>query len=143
MEQTLPALVFGALLLLAGGLMMASQRRAWRQLQASEAPLADQRFQRRRIRRRSNVAGMILLIGVLIPVGDSLIPWKSKPGTFAVYWIIVLALAIWTILLALGDLAATRAQMMNELNQLHRRQLELRKLARTLKNEPGDRPGDH
>lgn len=139
MNNPWPALVFGGLLLLTGGMMLFAQRKA--AAAAEQEPQEETRqFLRRRSRRRSQVAGMILLIGVMIPVGDSLINWIRAPATFGVYWTIVLGLAFWTGLLAVGDMAATRAQMARELNRLHRSQLELHSLAKRVRQSENDEP---
>lgn len=143
MQDRVPALVFGALLLVTGGSMLLAQRRAAHQVRESTGPDEDAGFLARRVRRRSQVAGMILLIGVMIPLGDSLIPWRNAPGTFAVYWLIVIGLAVWTGLLAVGDLVATRAQVTQELNRLHRRKLELRDVAQQLQNGDREKRTDH
>jgi hypothetical protein len=128
MNNPVPAIVFGGFLLLIGGVMLWLQRRA--KIEADNALTNEERsFLRRRIRRRVQIAGMIVLIALMIPVGDSLIPWQNAPGTFAVYWSIVMGLALWTGLLAVGDMAATRAQMARELNRLHRKQLEIHRVA--------------
>jgi len=126
MDNPVPAAIFGGLLMITGIVMLLVQRK---QTQKVEPFPDDQAFFQRRMRRRSQVAGMILLVGIMIPVGDSLISWKNAPGTFAVYWMIVIGLAVWIGLLAVGDMAATRAQMARELNRLHRSQLELHRVA--------------
>lgn len=132
MNNPVPAIVFGGFLLLTGVFMVWLQRRA--KVEADNALTNEERsFLQKRIRRRIQIAGMIILIALMIPVGDSLIPWQNAPGTFAVYWSIVMGLALWTGLLAIGDMAATRAQMARELNRLHRKQLEIHKVAREAK----------
>ncbi|WP_437224342.1 hypothetical protein SH661x_003588 [Planctomicrobium sp. SH661] len=141
MNNPIPALVFGVLLLLVGAAMLRSQRRGRRD--ADNALTGEERkFLSLRVRRRNQVAGMIILIGIMIPVGDSLIPWKNAPGTFAVYWMIVIGLALWTGLLAVGDMAATRAHMARELNRLHRSQLELHRVAQRARKMNQDGSGE-
>lgn len=128
MDNPIPAAIFGGLLLLTGMIMLISQRRAV--TETDQGNSKDERnYLQHRARRRTQVAGMIILVGVMIPVGDSLISWKNAPGTFAVYWMIVIGLACWIGLLALGDMAATRAYMARELNRLHRSELELHRVA--------------
>jgi len=133
MNNPIPAFVFGGVLLLIGALMLRSQRHA-RNVAEESSSETERMFLLRRIRRRIQVAGMILLIGMMILIGDS-ISWKEAPGTFAVYWMIVLGLAVWIGLLAMGDMAATRAYMARELNQLHRSQLELHRVAQRVRQE--------
>ena len=71
------------------------------------------------------VAWIIVLEGILIPVGYILIPWKNIPVLFALYFGIVLALAGWMILLALGDNLATTTHTKVALRQVRRKQREL------------------
>lgn len=132
-DDRIPGLVFG-LLLIGGGIgMLRAQRLAARKLSAAEASIGERRFLTSRIRRRSQVAGMILLIGIMIPVGDSLIPWKRSPATFAIYWMIVIGLAFWTMLLAVADMAATRIHTTAQLNDLRRQQTQLEQAARAIR----------
>ncbi|SFH61753.1 hypothetical protein [Planctomicrobium piriforme] len=137
MQERIPALIFGSCLLVVGVVMLQSQRQMWQRVLSDPSEADDIPFLKRRYRRRSQVAGMIILIALMIPIGDSLIPWEKAPATFAVYWMIVLGLAIWTGLLAVGDIASTRAHMMSELNRLHRRELQLRDAAERLRNAEG------
>lgn len=135
MNNPIPALAFGAFLLVVGGAMLAVQRKASRNVDDQAENKREHRFLSRRIRRRTQVAGLILLIGLMIPVGDMLIPWEKRPGTFAVYWIVVIGLAVWTIVLAMGDIASTRMHVSMELSQLRRQQRELEEAARRLRQE--------
>lgn len=128
MDNPIPAAIFGGLLLFTGIVMLLSQRRTGEVVDQGKSK-EECRYLQHRLRRRTQVAGMIILVGVMIPVGDSLISWKNAPGTFAVYWMIVIGLACWIGLLALGDMAATRAYMARELNRLHRSELELHRVA--------------
>lgn len=133
MTSHLPALVFGTLLALGGGLMLYFQRRAAAGLSRENLPPQEARFLASRIRRRSQVAGLILLVGVMIPVGDSVIPWSPETaGTWAVYFSIVLALAGWIGLLGLSDLLATRNYARTEFHHLQRQQLAFREMATRL-----------
>jgi len=142
MQERIPALVFGGALVLTAVVMLISQRRAWGRMVADPGLSRELPFLKRRTRRRSQIAGMILMIGIMIPVGDSLIPWKEAPGTFAVYWTIVLALALWTGILAVGDLVSTQVQMSSELHRLQRYEHQLRDAAEQLRkrsSSDGDR----
>ncbi len=134
MNDRIPALVFGSLLLVVGLSMLYLQRQAWvRTLESGPRP-GDLPFLRRRYRRRSQIGGMIVIIGLMIPLGDSLIPWKDAPGTFAVYWMVVLGLAFWTGMLAMGDLVSTQLFMSSELNRLHQQEAQLREAADRLRS---------
>lgn len=114
--------------------MLIAQRRARRNLDDRKLPEHERNYLQNRIRRRTQVAGMILLIGLMIPIGDSLIPWQKAVATFAVYWIIVLLLAFWTIMLAFADIAATRLHSSIELTRLKRQQKDLEQAAQQLRD---------
>lgn len=141
MDSQIPAILFGALLLIVGITMLIYQRRARAEADNSLTN-EERRFLRRRIQRRNQVAGMILIIGVMIPVGDSLIDWRHAPGTFAIYWVVVIGLAIWSGLLGIADMAATRAHMARELNRLHRSKLEIHRLAQQARKPDPNGPSD-
>lgn len=138
MDNRIPAIVFGAFLLIVGGLMLAAQKRGERRLLESAKSPGERGFLSRRVRRRSQVAGLIMLIGAMIPIGDALIPgeaWKDRPGTFAIYWLIVIGLALWTIVLALGDIVSTQTRLAMELQLLQQQRSELEHAARRLQEE--------
>jgi hypothetical protein len=137
MDTSLPALAFGGCLMLLGASMIYAQQRGLRLLAADPLETPEAKFLRRRGRRRTQVAGMIVLIGAMIAAGDSLFRWQNAPGTFAVYWMIVLALAIWTGAISLADMAATRAHMTTELNRLRRQELALKEVAQKLQEAQG------
>lgn len=143
MNNPIPALLFGGFLLVTGIVMLVMQRKGWAQLQGAGVPQRELKYHRRQYLRRSQIAGMILLIGAMIPLGDSLIPWEKAPGTFAVYWLIVLILAMWTGLLGIGDLVSTRLHGSDELNRLHRQEMQLRDAADRLQNKNGSPTSRH
>lgn len=133
MGNPVPGLVFGGFLIIVGGFMLWVQRRSRVELNESDATGRERTYLSNRIRRRTQVAGMIFLIGLMIPIGDSLIPWQNAVATFAIYWLIVLFLALWTILLAFADIAATRLHSTVELARLKRQQQELEQAAQQLR----------
>lgn len=84
----------------------------------------DQSHYARQYRRRMTTSSMVALLGVLIAVGD-LLPWNRMPLLFPFYWGAVLLLALWVVLLALGDLASSRAYTNAALSRIRQKQLEL------------------
>lgn len=134
------ALAFCLLLVTASLWMFRVQRKAASELVSFAGSPREHLYLRRRVRRRTQVAGMFLLMGVMILVGDW-IPWTKAPITFALYWMIVLLLALWTVLLAMGDIVATRVYLDSELRQL-RAKLELEQQAHDLRTAPPRRPTD-
>ncbi len=131
--DTIPALIFGGFLIALGGFLLFSQKKANDSLSDQNLPEQELNFLRRRSRRRMQVAGMILLIGIMIPVGDSLIPWGQALVTFAVYCVICLGLGFWIILLALADIAATRTHTSIELTRIQIQQQNLEQAAKQLR----------
>lgn len=142
MGNPVPGWIFGGFLIAVGGGMLWAQQIAKDKIDDASHSEFDRDHLRNRHRRRTQVAGMILLIGVMIPVGDSLIPWQQTPATFAIYWIIVLGLAIWTMLLAFADIAATRLHSSVELGRLKRQQKELEQVADQLRQEQARQQGE-
>lgn len=136
MENQLPAIIFGAFLIAAGAAMLVYQLRN-RETRAEDFKLDphDRRYFEVRNRRRIQVAGLILIIGVMIPVGDSLIPWQRAATTFAIYWMLVLALSFWTILLAFGDMLATRMHTRVSIDRLRAQQRDLEAAAAQLRRK--------
>ena len=129
----IPGLIFGGSLIVLGVFMVLTQWKVLKELNKSEHHNREYDFLLRRVRRRIQVAGLILIIGIMIPVGDALIPWQKAVATFAIYWIIVIILALWTILLAFADIAATRMHTSVELTRLHNQEQNLERAAQQLR----------
>lgn len=129
----IPGLIFGGCLIALGCSMLWAQKKNFQSLSSSETDRREHDFLLKRARRRFQVAGLILIIGIMIPVGDALIPWQKAVATFAIYWIIVIVLALWTILLALADIAATRMHTSIELTRLQNQQQNLERVAQQLR----------
>lgn len=125
MAPDLIAPAVGLVLLLVGLGLMRSHVRTW-ESQKEDASLdeADRRHYHRRYRRRLQTSGLIVLLGVLLPAGDLLIP-ANRPGLFATYWFCVLLLAGWVIVMGLGDLASTGAHARASLARVRQKQREL------------------
>ncbi|MFG0333736.1 MAG: hypothetical protein ACF8TS_10270 [Maioricimonas sp. JB049] len=135
MQLWLPGLIVGILLVVSALLMLWSHVRTWQSRRADpEIEKADRSFWYRQYIRRMQASGLMLLIGILIPLGDSLIPWRKAPALFAIYWLFVLALVAWVILLAVSDLVATRAHSHVALGRIQRQQRELEQEAARLRS---------
>lgn len=121
------AIVAGAALILLGLGLMRSHWLSWQRTeQEPHLERFDYQHYRSRYRRRMQTSGMIAVIGLLIALGDML-PLLRRDGTwFAIYWFGVLILVLWIVLLALGDLFATRSHSEIALSRLEgqRRELE-------------------
>lgn len=136
MDDRLPSLIFGACLVAGGIAALMWHVRSWRERSSDESLSADERrYYRRQFARRLQTSGLIVLIGILLPVGDGLISketWRNHPGWFAVYWMVVLALAMWVLALGFGDLLSTRLHSRDALGRLRRLREQQRELEREI-----------
>ena len=146
--DTLPALIAGLMLL---GFAVVS---AWLQIRARRelSPfLEEDNLARthadRQLRRRLQMSGMLGIVGVMIPLGDQLEPFfRTRPGLFFVYWIVVLILVAWTVLMALGDWMSTAAysSLANIQQRIERSRLEdeVRRYRASQNGHAGEPHGD-
>jgi hypothetical protein len=106
-----PAIVAGLILVSIGIVFARWEIKAFR-LSMEELPEGhpDRVYAFRRFRRRLQVAMMILLVGVLIPLGDYLFEKKISPLWFAIYWLGVLFLAAWIAMMGLADFLMMRVR---------------------------------
>jgi hypothetical protein len=142
-DDWVPAVVMGVGLMLLGGWFMRLHWQAWRR-HAVDSTLddAERSYYHRQFRRRMQASGIILVIGIMVPVGDSLIPWRKQDASVAtLYWLFVLALTCWVLLLAMGDMLSTRTHSRAALSRLHRKQRELHAEAERLRSS-ARRPGN-
>ena len=142
-DDWVPSTVMGAGLVLLGGWFLSLHLRTWRKHKQDETlDEADRRFYFRQFRRRMQASGIILVIGVMVPVGDLLIPWGKEDASVAtLYWLFVLALTCWVLLLAMGDLFSTRAHSRAALSRLRSKQRKLQAEADRLRaahRDPGN-----
>ncbi|MEX0718762.1 MAG: hypothetical protein WD066_19365 [Planctomycetaceae bacterium] len=120
------AIVFGAALVIGGILLFRWHRRSWNTQRGDTAATErDLHHFHRQYLRRTQVAVMLVLLGVLIPLGVTAIDWRPRPGWWAAYWLFVLALTLWMACLAVGDMLSQRAYAMAELAKVRRRHREL------------------
>ncbi len=108
---TLPALRFGALLIVVAiglGIFVWRARRALQPIVENDADArlhADRQF-----RRRIQVSIMLAAVGILIPLGDQLDKvFLQRPLLFLAWVICVFILVLWMVLMALGDWLSTVA----------------------------------
>lgn len=114
--------IFGGLLALAGGVAMWLHARAWRRQQDEDLEEPDRVHYRGRYRRRMQVSGLIALVGLMIGLGDALVPWQKVPTLFAIYWLAVILFATWILVLGLADMFATRAHTQAALARIRSQQ---------------------
>ncbi|MEX0703044.1 MAG: hypothetical protein WD069_13195 [Planctomycetales bacterium] len=127
--------LFGAALAIGGVALLRWHRRSWaRQRTDAAATELDLRHFHRQFLRRTQVAGMLVALGVLIPLGVAVIDWQGRPAWWAVFWLGVLLLACWMSLLAVGDMLSQRAHSRVELSRIRRKQRELERQIAELRN---------
>lgn len=99
----------GLFLIGLGGVLIYWHCCVWQEHRADPAlDDRERRHFRTQFRRRLQTSGLLIVLGIMIPVGDIFIPWQLFPRMFSLYWIVVLLLAFWVIALAAFDWLATR-----------------------------------
>ena len=125
MDNWLPSVVAGVLLVLFGAAFCRWHFVSWQQQRHDETLSDEDRTHLyRRYRRRMKTSLVIILIGILIPVGDQ-VRALQRPWTFTAWVSLVLFLALWLVLMALGDIAVTRTHTRVKLSRIRREQREL------------------
>jgi len=130
----------GVVLVLLGAGLWRLHIRTWKQHQND--PVQDARGWRHyklQYRRRLQVAGILILLGILIPTGDLLIPWRRFPRLFVAFWGGILLLAAWIILLGIFDWVAGRLHLRAMLSKLSLKQRELEQEMARLRQRDGNR----
>ena len=118
---------FGGSLIFLGWLMRRWHRAAWEreQIEFVDTP-RELRHHQARFRRRTQTSGLIAVIGVLIAVADMPLVWQQAgPVIATLMWCAIVGLCVWIGLLAIGDLATTRAHARANLARLHVQKQEL------------------
>ena len=131
------------MLVASGSLAIRSHIRSWRR-QKDDPTFEDRdrEYYGRRYRRRMQMSAILVILGVLIGVGDVLLPFqKAHPGPVALYWIGVLLLTGWLILLGLADFFSTLAYGRVELARVREKRRELERQVVEFKHRPHDEPG--
>ena len=139
MKDWLPMTLAGAFLVVLGLLMIRSHLRTWRR-HRDDSSLTDRELQYyfSQYRRRMQTSAIIALLGVLLFVGDvvlpRVLPQADFAGVFGIFWIMVLCLTLWIVFLAWGDITAIRIHSKTVLNRHLGEQRELEEQLAELKN---------
>jgi hypothetical protein len=122
-----PALVVAVVLIAFGATLLVSHFRSWRRRRGALALDENEfAFFRKRYRRRMRIAATFVILGILIGVGDALLPMhKNQPLAITLYWIGVLILTGWVMLQGFGDLWSTAAYTGAELSRIRQKRHEL------------------
>jgi len=108
------SLTMGIALILLGAWLIRWHRAAWGQHRDQQLSADDREWRHFRLqfRRRIQVSALLILLCIMIPIGDWLmVQRRNPPGNvlwITVFWIVVLALALWIMLLAAIDWLSTR-----------------------------------
>ena len=109
MNDIKASLAVGITLILLGAWLIRWHRAAWGRHRDPEAgDDRERRHYRLQFRRRIQVSALLILLGVMIPIGDWLMVQRRNPMWITIFWIAVLALAVWIMLLAVVDWLSTR-----------------------------------
>jgi threonine/homoserine/homoserine lactone efflux protein len=140
MVERLPALIFGLLLVIGGAVMLWMHLRTWRS-RRDDSSLSgeDRQYYRRQFRRRIQVSGLVIVIGILLPIMDVEDFGKNYPGWWTACIMLVLGLSLWIMFLAWGDLVSTRTYSRAALSRLREQQRELEQEAARLKSQAANR----
>jgi drug/metabolite transporter (DMT)-like permease len=139
MNDWLPLTLSGAFLVVLGVLMIRSHRRTW-QRHRDDSSLAQRELQYffAQYRRRLQTSAIIALLGVLLFVGDVVLPRilyeEDFMEVFPFFWIVVLCLTLWIFILAWGDVTAIRIHSKTVLNCHLKEQRKLEEELAKLKN---------
>ncbi len=146
METWLYTISAGVALVTASVALLWTHRKAWkRQQDNAEIDDAERHYLHAQYRRRMQASGWLTLLGLLIPIGDVLIPWVRFPAAFALYWGFAMLVACWVIVLGMLDVRATSAHSRVTFERLRREQRSLeQELAQVRSRESNgrDRPTD-
>ncbi|MDB5389210.1 MAG: hypothetical protein JWM11_4856 [Planctomycetaceae bacterium] len=121
--------------LLGGGLIRWHRIQWSRQQQDASLDPREKVFLHSQYRRRMQASSMLLILGVLLNFSNEfLVPWQNFQPLFFAYVGLMLGLVGWMVLLALGDLIATRVVHQAALTRLHEQQRQLEHTVGQMRN---------
>ena len=141
----IPGLIVTALLVSVGVLLAIWHWRGWKRIENDPEEGTETRWSQ--VRRRIQVAVMIVLAGVLLCVGDTVLPLLQRGGwmtqqRMTVWWtvdvILLLFLAVWISLMAMGDMALTMSRTRVDRQRLRQKQRELTAEIERYREQHGD-----
>lgn len=109
MNDILASLVFGTALVVLGGFLIRWHHAAW-SAQRSDATLDDREklHYRAQFRRRIQIAAMVILVGIILPLLDWLIERRQSRELITIIVLAVLLIALWIMVLAMIDWLSMR-----------------------------------
>jgi hypothetical protein len=126
----------GVALVVLGIMFLRRHRRTW-SARRDDAALPDdeRRYYGRQYRRRLVTSGLIVLLGVLIPIGDMLLDHRPAPPAVALtlFWIGILLLVLLVLLLGFVDLFATAMHARDAISRFYSEKAVLERQAEELR----------
>ena len=128
----IPGLLCAAILVAVGLFLIFWHWRSWKRV--ADDPEQATEFRWSQCRRRIQVAAMLVGVGILLCIGDTILPILERNASIslrrmAVLWacdvLVMLLLAAWIALLALGDMAATASRTRIDLLRMRQRERAL------------------
>lgn len=109
MNDIIASLVFGSALIVLGGFLIRWHYVAW-SAQRHDVTIDDRerRHYRAQFRRRVQIAAMVILVGILLPLLEWLIERKQSRELITIIVIAVLLIAMWIMVLAMIDWLSMR-----------------------------------
>ncbi len=141
----IPGLIVAAWLVSVGVWLAVWHWRGWKRIAGDPEEGSETRWSQ--VRLRIQVAIMIALAGVLLCIGDTVLPVLQRRGwmtlqRMAVWWtvdvILLLFLAVWIALMALGDMALTTSRTRVDQLRLRQKQRELTAEIERYREQNGD-----
>lgn len=141
----IPGLVAAALLVSVGIFLTIWHWCGWKRIEHDPELGTEAHWSQ--VRRRIQVAVMISLAGVLLCLGDTVLPLLQRGGLMsekrmAVWWsvdmILLLFVAVWIALLAIGDLAVSTSRARVEQLRIKQQQRELHAEIERYRERHGD-----
>ena len=134
--ESIATIASGVALVVLGLAFLRRHRRTWRARQSDL--LLDENARRyywRQYRRRLVTSGLIVLLGVLIPVGDMLLERRPAPPAvpLTLFWIGILLLVLLVLLLGFVDLFATGMHARDEISRFYTEKAALERQAEDLR----------
>lgn len=135
----IPMTIAGVCLCVLGFWLMRLHVRTWG-THASDESLdeREQKHYRSQYRRRMQTSGIIALLGVMVFVGDVVLPrvlsGDDFTRVFGFYWLGVLLLTLWVVVLACGDIASIRVHSQTSLAHNRRKQRALEEQLEEMKS---------
>ena len=109
MNDIKASLAFGTALVALGAWLIRWLRSAWQSQRDDDSDNDREKHHYwLQFRRRLQVAILLIVLGVFIPLGDWLTARNKDPLWFAVFVLAVLAIALWIMILAMFDWLSTR-----------------------------------